>query len=58
MEHAGTDLESIKLKTWSEAATILWQVSLALSEAEATLDFEVRQFTVYSDISADFRFVI
>lgn len=45
MDHAGVDLESVKLKTWTEAATILWQVTSALSEAESTLQFEVRPST-------------
>lgn len=42
MEHAGVDLESVKLKTWSEASTILWQVSSALSQVERNLRFEHR----------------
>lgn len=42
MEHAGVDLESVKLKTWAEAATVLWQVSSALSQAERNLQFEHR----------------
>lgn len=42
MEHAGVDLESVKLASWSEAATVLWQVSSSLSQAEQNLRFEHR----------------
>ena len=42
MDHAGIDLESVKLTSWSEAATILWQVSSSLSQAERSLQFEHR----------------
>jgi hypothetical protein len=41
MDHAGSDLESVKLRSWIDAATVLWQVALALSEAEDSIQFEV-----------------
>jgi hypothetical protein len=41
LSHGGSDLETVKLKSWSEAASILWQVAQALAEAEKKLKFEV-----------------
>lgn len=41
MDHAGADLESVKIKSWADAAALLWQVAVALNSAERNLQFEV-----------------
>jgi hypothetical protein len=41
LAHGGSDLETVRLKTWSEAASILWQVAESLSRAEREMQFEV-----------------
>lgn len=58
MEHAGTDLETVKIKRWSEAAAILWQVGLALSAAEESLQFEVRLAILVDTRDTDARYIV
>lgn len=41
LAHGGSDLETVKLNSWTEAATVLWQVAHNLSRAERELQFEV-----------------
>lgn len=41
LAHGGVDLESFKLKSWVEAASVLWQVAAVCARAEAAVQFEV-----------------
>jgi len=41
LSHAGSDLEGYKLKSWTEAMSVLWQVATICAEAEERLEFEV-----------------
>ncbi|SCV68901.1 BQ2448_1022 [Microbotryum intermedium] len=40
--HAGTDLESFKLKSWKDAASVLWQAAQACARGEEKVEFEHR----------------
>ncbi|SPO21432.1 related to ALK1 - protein kinase [Ustilago trichophora] len=42
MSDGGTDLESLKVKSWLQAASIFWQVVAGLSEMESRYEFEHR----------------
>ncbi|ORY72718.1 hypothetical protein BCR35DRAFT_160117 [Leucosporidium creatinivorum] len=42
LSHAGSDLEGYKLRSWTEAASVLWQVATICAEAEERLEFEHR----------------
>lgn len=42
LENAGSELETYKLRTWVEAASVLAQVVTALARAEEHCGFEVR----------------
>lgn len=44
LSHGGSHLEGFKLKTWREAASILWQVTKFCANAEEAIEFEVRPF--------------
>lgn len=46
LAHGGRDLESCKLKSWVEAASVLWQVTAACARAEEVVEFEVSGKTV------------
>ncbi|SCZ91050.1 BZ3500_MvSof-1268-A1-R1_Chr1-3g02513 [Microbotryum saponariae] len=49
LAHAGTDLESFKLKSWKDAASVLWQAAQACARGEEKVEFEVgavRLFTI------------
>lgn len=52
LEHAGTDLESYKLKTWKGAASVFAQAVEALARAEEACGFEVRARDVRLDASS------
>ena len=51
LSHGGQDLETVKLKSWSEAASVLWQVALSLSQAEEKLQFEVSSSLGESEVA-------
>ncbi|KDE05137.1 haspin protein kinase [Microbotryum lychnidis-dioicae p1A1 Lamole] len=42
LAHAGTDLESFKLKSWKDAASVLWQAAQACARGEEKVEFEHR----------------
>ncbi len=42
MTDGGVDLESLRVKSWLQAASIFWQVSAGLAEMEARYEFEHR----------------
>ncbi|KAJ1602267.1 hypothetical protein NDA14_003614 [Ustilago hordei] len=42
MTDGGMDLESLKVKSWLQAASIFWQVVTGLSEMESRIEFEHR----------------
>jgi hypothetical protein len=45
LPYGGVDLESFKLRSWTQAASILWQVATSLERAELSWNFEVRFLT-------------
>ncbi len=47
LSHGGRDLESYKLKSWVEAASVLWQVAAVCARAEEAVEFEVSQVYVW-----------
>lgn len=48
MEHAGTELERLPLRSWVERAAVFFQVACALAHAEQETQFEVRPFVLRS----------
>ncbi|SPO20512.1 related to ALK1 - protein kinase [Ustilago trichophora] len=60
MSDGGKDLESLKVKSWLQAASIFWQVVAGLSEMESRYEFEHRDLhwgnilvqTVTQDLAA------
>lgn len=42
LAHGGTDVEGVKLSTWTQAASVFWQVADSLARAELACQFEHR----------------